>query len=114
MEASKLRKIGIPEKEWVTLENSFNMVGMYADNNIYVSPTNLQFYFDSDDEVILLRKTTGKNRKYKNETLKSNEVIVYHDGEPYVLTLERGGVEDSDAGIYHDAVSYDAICGFYN
>lgn len=114
MTKERISECGVPLNQWTTLEGAFAIIGLIGSSNQEVFPKTSQFYFDGDGNILFIRHTDGKPRLYKNETLAEREVIVPHDGKNYVMNVIPGGAKDSTVGYFHDAITFDNICGFFN
>jgi hypothetical protein len=106
---------GVPLNEWVTLENTFRYLTMNSDKNIYYYPQAVQFYF-TEDNYLLLRHTIGLPKLYTDQTLLPRQVLIPHNGQQYIVTIDKGGRLDAsgnNAGIFHEIISYESISGMF-
>jgi hypothetical protein len=105
----------LPLNQWLTLEGTFKYLTMNSDKNLYYYPQSVQFYF-SENNYLLVRNTTGTPKLYTGGAIPSGSVLIPHDGEQYIVQLEKGGKIDAStdaAGVYHDIISYESISGIF-
>ena len=103
---------GFKPNEWTSLassKNSFSMIGLTGDNNIYVNPTRIYFYFDITDEILYMMKVAGKPST-KN-IYKDSQSVLYND-KLYYFAAHTDYVLINDAKVT-DCIQFDSICAFY-
>ena len=114
MTGSQIESYGIPVNQWTTLENAFGAIGLMGDNNLYINPTSIQFYFETDSDSLFLRRTVGSAYPLaKNASVRPGYALIVHDGKEYEVRVAGNAFKDATVGYYHDLVSFDSVVGFY-
>lgn len=106
MTKTQLTSIGITMNSWLTLENKFFNIQLTNDGHLYPAPKTTQFYFDSLNELVYVRYTTGRLFK---EKLQDDFVLVEFSFGNYYLHLDPGGVTDNRIGKFHEIYTFDSI-----
>jgi len=112
-----LLQAGVSFDTWLTLENSFDYIGLNADNNYYIDPAHAQFYFPSGIQCMLVRRTNGKIYNIPDSgKLSDGYVKVSHSGTDYQIKLDPKGIVftgDSSIGTIHEVIDYSDIVALY-
>ena len=106
---------GLTTNSWLTLEGVFKYMTMNSDKNLYYYPQAVQFYF-SENNYLLIRHTIGKPTLYTGGAVPSGYVLIPHDGNQYLVKLDKGGKIDASleaAGVYHEIIAYESISGIF-
>lgn len=114
MTITQLSAYNIPMNQWTTLKGIFDFISLDGNNNIFVDPLGTQFYFDSTDEVLFVRFTTGKPLLVSETPIAPpDSVAISYNSKNYYVSLVPGGVVDSTVGRYHELIGTDSIVGLY-
>lgn len=109
MTIDQIKNVGIAVDKWDTLEGV--CTSMLFSNEGYISPSQktVQFYIDSNNEIIFLRYTRGD---LHDENSYGRILVNIKEGNNILqkyTTLSRGGVKDPIIGIYHDCYDINEI-----
>ena len=116
-----LKVYGEKENTWITLEGKARNMFLLTDNNIYIDPIHTQFYFDTsvggdnDCGLMYSRYTSGNVFKKTDNTVPDGYCTVAHNGEDYLLEMEKGGVEtvlNGEKTRIHDIISTEIVTSF--
>lgn len=105
---------GFEPDKWTTLDNGTNGIGviaLFGDNNLLVSPGTTQFYFDTDEEMLYVKKYGGKPKLEMDDIycipVKINE-------QTYYFAPRTEQFLDNTLGHFSDCFSFANICAIYD
>ena len=101
-------------KEWTTLISGDNGIGVFnltSDVNILVEPTSVQFYFDTDNDLLYIRKYYGKPTLVKDDL---HTIPVSINDKVYYYAPIPNQIEGSTVGYFSDCISFKHICAIYD
>lgn len=104
MTTKQLANYGIKLNSWI--HSGFKAILFNGDQKIYTEPSTVQYYFDSENDLLFARYTSGFPVP-ENKKAYGVEYYEYEDNK--FVSILPGGVDDNIIGKYHCVYDITAI-----
>lgn len=106
MTTAQLELCGIPMDKWTSLYG-FTEIVLASDSYIQISPTNRQYYFDSELECVWCRRSIGTLKEVSTDySIPENYAKLEVNGKIYINRISNGGIYSKKLKtIYHEITS---------
>ena len=107
MTVNQIINFGIKTNSWIS--SGFNAILFNGDQKLYASPKAVQYYFDSENELLFARYTDSLSIP-ESKLFTTSEYYEYNNNK---YTFLDGGINDKIIGRYHAVYDINSITSIY-
>jgi len=110
-----IESYGFRMNTWTTLFDpskaiNIGLIGLAGDNNLVINPTTTQYYFNTADNLLYIKKYTGAPTDTQTT---SNTIEVTYGGKQFYFAPQLDQIYDQSLGYIAEAVDFSTIVAFY-